>query len=1009
MLALGIFLGLAGALQARSRGGFLEPSLTVAKPALDHKTYVYSTLSNGLRVLVVQDTEAAKAGFAVAVDAGSYSDGDDFPGLAHFCEHMLFLGNEKYPEQGDFDNFLSQHDGSSNAYTDQEMTVYFNEVGMSGFEGGMDRFAQFFISPSFNRSMAAREINAVNSEHQKNLPDAFRRTWEVMRSLANKKSRVSKFYTGDINTLMTDKSGEKVVEALHKFHDENYCAQRERLIIVANMTTKDMLASAEKHFAAVPNQKACVPHKKFDDVDPWEGQLGQMIHMGTRGTAQLWTMFAMPPTQPHYRAQPASYLSYLFSDATEGSLRAAVKKANLATSVSSWTSDTSASAMMWVVFDLTDHGAENYPQVLEHLYGYLDVVRKKGVDASVYASLGELSKVHYDYQDPKDSVMSEVSSLAAALTQFGPEDMLTSSYLITDPQPSVVAEYLERLKPEFSNAALVHPGFKTPADEKKAIETRFPKAVVTLAEVKSYEVEYVATTIAAEMGDRLTHPFEEGEKPLLSAPGALTHVPSEMGLTTETSGDAPKRLPSSRSELWWKGMGVHKLPKAEVLVKLAFGKDVADAELAALGLLHASLVSDALEEDVDELLSSGVQYSFGKEGDAFTLRFSGFDQHLEVLMKKVLDKVWEPEVSNFIFERNRQSKIRRFQDVTSSQAYEHASEFYSVAMDTDSYSRAQYLQFYQSNETTLERVQQVVKNAMKKSRLTMLFVGNIPSARAESMAALVENALDGDLLSEDEEFVSSVVHPKTGTLLRIKNPIPEDANHATVNVYRWPEPPTIAERVNLLLLGSMLHRQAFDELRTTRQLGYVVSAGVVPHGPIGEIRVLVQGTKADPEAVDGYIEEMLGNFATGLKDMSKEEFENRKDGVRVLLSKPDQTLAAEATRYWHAIRDRSYCFDKRELSLEALARMEDKSAVIEFWQQISGAKKTKVSVQIFGATETLDTAVPQGATALFESNVEALRTDVNSKYYANEHLCPDKVLLLDQMPTFMTKTVTSTL
>ena len=53
---------------------------------------------------------------------------------------------------------------------------------------------------------------------------------------------------------------------------------------------------------------------------------------------------------------------YLFNDATEGSLRAHLKKENLANGLSSWTSDNSAGAMLWVVFDLTDHGVEEYPQ-----------------------------------------------------------------------------------------------------------------------------------------------------------------------------------------------------------------------------------------------------------------------------------------------------------------------------------------------------------------------------------------------------------------------------------------------------------------------------------------------------------------------------------------------------------------------------------------------------------------------------------------------------------------------
>ena len=77
------------------------------------------------------------------------------------------------------------------------------------------------------------------------------------------------------------------------------------------------------------------------------------------------------------------------------------------------------------------------------------------------------------------------------------------------------------------------------------------------------------------MGERMTKPFEGRDKPKFAPPGALIHVPTELALTTETSGEFPKRLPSSRSELWWKGMGVHKLPKAQVMVKMSFAKDVA--------------------------------------------------------------------------------------------------------------------------------------------------------------------------------------------------------------------------------------------------------------------------------------------------------------------------------------------------------------------------------------------------------------------------------------------------
>lgn len=40
---------------------------------------------------------------------GHMCDPKELPGLAHFCEHMLFLGTEKYPVENEYPRFLSEH------------------------------------------------------------------------------------------------------------------------------------------------------------------------------------------------------------------------------------------------------------------------------------------------------------------------------------------------------------------------------------------------------------------------------------------------------------------------------------------------------------------------------------------------------------------------------------------------------------------------------------------------------------------------------------------------------------------------------------------------------------------------------------------------------------------------------------------------------------------------------------------------------------------------------------
>ena len=67
-------------------------------------------------------------------------DPKEFPGLAHFCEHMLFMGSEKYPVENVFSKFIEDHAGSTNAYTSNENTNYHFEIATSHFKEALDMY-----------------------------------------------------------------------------------------------------------------------------------------------------------------------------------------------------------------------------------------------------------------------------------------------------------------------------------------------------------------------------------------------------------------------------------------------------------------------------------------------------------------------------------------------------------------------------------------------------------------------------------------------------------------------------------------------------------------------------------------------------------------------------------------------------------------------------------------------------------------------------------------------------
>lgn len=131
--------------------------------------------------------------------AGSWKEPDEFPGLAHFLEHMLFQGSKTYPQEGYFQKMIAEAGGSTNAYTRSEETNYYFKVNNERILEALQVFAHFFIDPLFDENMVDREINAVNSEYEIAVSgDAWKVTF-LMQLLSRKP--VGRFTIGSTSTL----------------------------------------------------------------------------------------------------------------------------------------------------------------------------------------------------------------------------------------------------------------------------------------------------------------------------------------------------------------------------------------------------------------------------------------------------------------------------------------------------------------------------------------------------------------------------------------------------------------------------------------------------------------------------------------------------------------------------------------------------------------------------------------------------------------------------------------
>jgi zinc protease len=94
-------------------------------------------LKNGLTVLIAPNPKLPIVSYYTLFDVGGRDEGPGTTGATHFLEHMMFKGAKKYGP-GEFDTRLERSGGQTNAYTTNDMTVYYQNIPVSFLETMID-------------------------------------------------------------------------------------------------------------------------------------------------------------------------------------------------------------------------------------------------------------------------------------------------------------------------------------------------------------------------------------------------------------------------------------------------------------------------------------------------------------------------------------------------------------------------------------------------------------------------------------------------------------------------------------------------------------------------------------------------------------------------------------------------------------------------------------------------------------------------------------------------------
>src|SRR5690242_11394337 len=106
-------------------------------PILDLDRVVTRQLSNGLRVRLFADRAVPTVSYYTFFQVGSRNERLGVTGISHLFEHMMFNGAARYGPK-EFDRVLESRGGSSNAYTSNDVTAYYEDFSAEALETVID-------------------------------------------------------------------------------------------------------------------------------------------------------------------------------------------------------------------------------------------------------------------------------------------------------------------------------------------------------------------------------------------------------------------------------------------------------------------------------------------------------------------------------------------------------------------------------------------------------------------------------------------------------------------------------------------------------------------------------------------------------------------------------------------------------------------------------------------------------------------------------------------------------
>jgi protease-3 len=894
-----------------------ESPIVINKSPNDERDYAAVTLDNGLKVLMVSDPTTEKSAAALSVGVGAFSDPMDFQGMAHYLEHMLFMGSESFPEPDGYMNFAAENGGSSNAYTSSEITNYMITIENTAFPEALHRLSEFFSAPILDPGYIQKEKNAVNAEWSMRRESEGRSIYRLQRALLGEHP-ANRFTIGNLETL-ADKSDRELHPATIAFFEKYYSANLMSLVLISPLPAAEMAVLAEQHFSLIPNKNVEKPvvttEVSFDDV------AGKLIRFKPqRDLRELRLSYLIDNNQSEWRSKPGDYLGYVIGSEMPGTPADKLKSLGLISQLitSSYESLYGNYGTFEISVQLTPDGMKRREDIVEVLTGYIELLRQEGVDDRYADEYKQSLENRFTFLEKTDD-FSYASSLAAAMQDYPIENVIDAPYRFDGFNQAAVDSLLGQLVPKRLNVWYISQ--EEPTDSELEFYVG-PHSVEDLVPIEA------ANALAAANRLGLTLPSKNGL------------LPANFDLR-EPSTEATPIAVADNVTFWLKGSDYFAgLPKGFARIQLSSDLALNSVDNQVYLSLWQSLYDLKQARLATEASIAGMSLNLDAS-NGITLTVSGFtDKQPELLERALAGLRVAPTELEFgqaverylrrIENSKRAFPYTRFTPLLGLLTREGRFSDTSLVLAASKANRADFTAF---TETVLA-----------DSHVRGFFFGNYNEADVQTAYQQISKTLTPSASSGYAR--AGIYDPEPSATLMLNLEVPVD-DLGMMYAFAAPEA-SVKNQALSRILARHLRVRAFETLRTEEQLGYAAGGGALDLYLHPMVIFYIQTPVKGPQDMLDRFNAYTLEYRDELMGLSEESFDKFKAGVLTALTEPPKNLSSEAGPFASDWAIERYDFDTRAKLISAVesATLDDVQTFYD--STVFGESRSRIVIQLKG-------------------------------------------------------------